>query len=120
MTLGPTVAATQGTRTANAARGVAAPSGRSSERDVKGLWQTVSAALIGAILAGAGSWLTFGVDRVTRSELKEAVTEISAKQEREMSDLRLQLRESAKAQHDAAVEMARLSQRLSDLMARGK
>ena len=59
MTLGSTVAATQGTRTASAARGVAAPSGRASERDVKGLWQTVSAALIGAILAGAGSWLTF-------------------------------------------------------------
>lgn len=87
---------------------------------MKGLWQTVSAALIGVVIAGAGSWLTFGSDRVTRSELKEAVTEISAKHEREMSDLRLQLRESAKAQHDAAVEMARLSQRLTDLMARGK
>lgn len=120
MTLGPTVAATHGARTVDAARGVAAPSGRSAERDVNGLWKTVAVVLIGAILTGAGAWLSFGRDLVSRAELKEAVTEISAKHEREMSDLRLQLRESAKAQHDAAVEMARLSQRLSDLIARGK
>lgn len=120
MTLGPTVAATQGTRTASAARGVAAPSGRSSERDVKGLWQSVSAVLFGVIVTGAGAWLTFGQDRIARNELREALAAQAVSHERQMEDLRGQVKDLVRAQHAMTVEVALLTQRLADIVARGK
>lgn len=120
MTAGPAAPTTQGTRTASAARGVAASPGRSSEREVNGFWKTVAVVLIGVILTGAGAWLTFGQDRVARNELREALATVTENHERQMEDLRTQVRDLVKAQHAMTVEVALLTQRLADIVARGK
>lgn len=88
-----------------------------TDRESSALWKSVSSTLTAVLLTGVTAWFTFGAENVSRNELKDSLGALSAKHEREMNDLRQQLRESAKAQHDAAVEMARLSQKLSDFIA---
>lgn len=87
---------------------------------MNGLWKSVAAVLIGVIVTGAAAWLTFGQDRIARNELRESLAAITVAHERQMEDLRAQVRELVKAQHAMTIEVALLTQRLADIVARGK
>lgn len=81
-----------------------------------GFWKSISGVLIAVIVTGATAWLTFGADKVNRTDLKEAIDAIVSRSDRETGELRIQVRELVKSQHELALETSKLTQRLSDFI----
>ena len=44
------------------------------------IFQVATAALTGVVVSGAGAWLVFGVNKVTRSEFREQMEEKASKE----------------------------------------
>lgn len=83
---------------------------------MSGFWKALAGVLIAVIVTGATAWMTFGGDKVNRADLKETIDAIVSRSDREIGELRIQVRELVKSQHELAIETSKLTQRLSDFI----
>ena len=83
---------------------------------MSGFWKALAGVLIAVIVTGAGAWMTFGGDKVNRADLKEAIDAIASRTDRDAGELRMQVKELVKSQHELAIETSKLTQRLSDFI----